>query len=135
MMGERKSKFNTSRLLLLAVAAVLATMPALAQNTKPPERPETARFGDPTGIARQYQGYLSGVIKKIGKDEIVLTKTRFGVDTSIKLLAKTKYVYNNKPGKLKDLKVGDLVFVDPKTDKKTGDMSAKKIVSGIVPVS
>lgn len=134
-MGGRKNRFNPGRLALFVAAAILAAMPAVAQNTKPPDRPETARFGDPTGIGRNLQGYLSGVIKKIGKDEIVLTKTRFGVDTTIKLLKKTKYVYNNKPGKLEDLKVGDLVFVDPKTDKKTGDMSAKKIVSGIVPVS
>ena len=134
-MGTRNNGFDLRRLALLVTAAVLAATSAVAQNTKPPERPETARFGDPTGIARQYQGFLSGVIKKIDKDEIVLTKTRLGVDTTIKILEKTKYVYNNKPGKFEDLKVGDLVFVDPKTDKKTGDMSAKKIVSGIVPVS
>ena len=134
-MGTRNNRFNLSRLALLVVASILAAVPTFAQNTKPPDRPDTARFGDPTGIARQYQGYLSGIIKKIDKDEMVLTKTRFGVDTTIKLLEKTKYVYNNKPGKREDLKVGDLVFVDPKTDKTTGDMSAKKIVGGIVPVS
>ena len=134
-MGERNKTKAASGLALLTAATLLAATPASAQNTKPPDRPQTARFGDPTGIARQYQGLLSGVIKKIDKDEIVLTKTRFGVDTTIKLLDKTKYVYNNKPGKREDLKEGDLVFVDPKTDKKTGDISAKKIVSGVVPVS
>lgn len=134
-MGERDKTKVASGLAMLIAAALVAAMAASAQNTKPPDRPQTARFGDPTGIARQYQGYLSGVIKKIDKDEMVLTKTRFGVDTTIKLLDKTKYVYNNKPGKREDLKEGDLVFVDPKTDKKTGDISAKKIVSGVVPVS
>ncbi len=119
----------------LVAAAILSATPGFAQNTKPPDKPNNARFGDPTGIARQYQGYISGVIKKIDKDEMTLEKTRFGVDTTIKLLEKTKYVYNRKPGKREDLKVGDLVFVDAKTDKKTGEMSAKKVVGGVVPVS
>ncbi len=134
-MGKVSKGCGRVRVLAATVAAFLMMAPAFAQNTKPPERPQTARFGDPTGIARQYQGYISGVIKKIDKDEITLEKTRFGVDTTIKLLSKTKFVHNNKPGKVEDLKVGDLVFVDAKTDKKTGDMSARKIVSGVVPVS
>lgn len=132
----RTSALIPQRGLITILAAMLLSFnPGLAQNTKPPEKPQTARFGDPTGIARQYQGYISGVIKKIGKDEVTLEKTRFGVDTTIKLLDKTKYVYDNKPGKQADLKVGDLVFVDGKTDKKTGEISAKKIVGGVVPVS
>ena len=123
------------RLLAVVAAAVVGASLALAQNVQPPQRPENARFGDPTGVARKYQGYLPGIIKKIEKDKIILTKTRFGVDTTIKLLKKTKYVYNNKPGKLEDFKVGELVFVDAKTNKKTGDMSAKKVVGGVVPIS
>jgi hypothetical protein len=122
-------------LLLFIVGLLFATAAGYAQGTKPPEQTPTGRFGNPTGIARQYQSYISGVIKKVGKDEIVLEKTRFGVDTSIKLNVKTKYVQNEKPGKLDDLKAGDLVFVDVKKDKKTGEMSAKKVVSGITPIS
>jgi hypothetical protein len=134
-MGKWSKAMIPRNVILLVAAAVLGAAAAFAQNTKPPERPQNARFGDPTGIARQYQGYISGVIKKIDKNEMTLEKTRFGVDTTIKLLIKTKFVHNDKPGKLEDLKVGDLVFVDAKTDKKTGDMSAKKVVSGIVPIS
>lgn len=127
--------FRRSGLAALAAAVILGAAPGFAQNTKPPERPNNARFGDPTGIARQYQGFISGIIKKIDKENMTLEKTRFGVDTSIKLLEKTKYVYNQKPGKWEDLKVGDLVFVDAKTNKKTGEMSAKKVVGGVVPIS
>ncbi len=119
----------------LVAAILMAAALGFGQNTKPPERPDNARFGDPTGIAREYQGYISGVIKKLGKDEMILEKTRFGVDTTIRLVSKTKFVHNEKPGKFEDLKVGDLVFVDAKTDKKTGDMTAKKVVSGVTPIS
>ncbi len=134
-MGKASGLILRGGAVMILAATILSVTPGLAQNTKPPEKPQTARFGDPTGIARQYQGYISGVIKKIDKDEVTLEKTRFGVDTTIKLLDKTKYVYNNKPGKPSDLKVGELVFVDAKTDKKTGEMSAKKIVGGVVPIS
>lgn len=125
------------RKILFSVAAGVLTVAATgyAQGTRPVEKTPTGRFGDPTGIARQYQSYISGVIKKINKEEMVLEKTRFGVDTTIKLPAKTKYVHNQKPGKFEDLKVGDQVFVDVKTDKKTGEMSAKKVVSGATPIS
>jgi hypothetical protein len=125
------------RKAILSLIAVILTVAASgwAQSTDAPSRPETGRFGDPTGIARKYQNYLYGVIKKIGKDEIILEKTRFGIDTAIKLLPKTRYVYNEKPSTLKELKVGDQVYVDVKTDKKTGDMSAKKIVSGMLGAS
>ena len=83
-MGKVSKGIFRVRLIALLVAALLSLVPAFAQNTKPPDRPETARFGDPTGIARQYQGYITGVVKKIDKDEITLEKTRFGVDTTIK---------------------------------------------------
>jgi hypothetical protein len=128
---------NPKKILLACVAGVLfASVAGYSQGgTRPPEKTPTGRFGDPTGIARQYQSYISGVIKKIGKHEMVLEKTRFGVDTTIKLAPKTKYIHNEKPGKLDDLKAGDLVFVDVKKDKKTGEMSAKKVVSGVTPIS
>ncbi len=121
----------------LTFVAVLVSCAAMgfAQGTKPQPKAETGRFGDPTGIARKYQSYLYGVIKKISKDELILEKTRFGVDTTIKLLPKTQYIYDQKSGTLDQLKVGDQVYVDVKTDKKTGDMSAKKVLSGIMSTS
>ena len=126
---------NPKNIFLALVAGVVFAAAGYAQGSKTPVETPTARVGNPTGIARKYQSYISGVIKKVDKDEIVLTKTRFGVDTSIKLDAKTKFVTNEKPGKLEDLKEGDLVFVDVNKNKKTGEMSAKKVVSGVTPIS
>jgi hypothetical protein len=126
---------NLRKIILSFIAVILTVAAGFAQSTDAPSRPETGRFGDPTGIARKYQNYLYGVIKKIAKDEMVLEKTRFGIDTTIKLLPKTKYVYNEKRSTLKELKVGDQVYVDVKTDKKTGEMTAKKIVSGMLGAS
>ena len=123
---------NLRRLLIAAAILLIFSPPAFAQGNKLPVKPETARFGDPTSIARKYQSYLYGVVKKIDKDEIILEKTKFGVDTTIKLIPKTKYVSDEKPSSLGELKVGDQVYVDVKTDKKTGEMSAKKIVSGVI---
>jgi hypothetical protein len=102
----------------------------LAQQNKP--RPTgTARFGDPTGTAHHLQNYIYGVVKKIGKDQVVLDKTEFGDDQPFKLEPKTKYVRDGKPGKLDDFKVGEKVFVQMKKDKKTGDMIAKTVVTGV----
>lgn len=120
---------------LLVTGWPAAPAAGFAQSTRLPQKADTGRFGDPTGIAREYQTYLYGVIKKISKDEIVLEKTKFGVDTTVKLLLKTKFIRDRKPGDFEQLKVGDQVYVDVKTDKKTGEMSAKKVVSGILPTT
>jgi hypothetical protein len=127
--------FARTAILFLMTGMLAAGATGLAQGTKPYDKPATARFGDPSDIARAYQSYLSGIIKKIGKDELVLEKTRFGVDTTVKLLPKTKYIRDKKAGKFDQLEVGEQVFVDVKTEKKTGEMSAKKVLSGILPGS
>jgi hypothetical protein len=101
-----------------------------AQQHEPPKA-GTARFGDPTGTARTLQGYLYGVVKKIGANELVLDKTQFGDAQVFKLEPKTKYVHDGKPSKLADLKVGDMVFVDAKKDKKTGERTARRVVTGV----
>lgn len=126
---------NWRTILLSLFAGFLAAGATGFAQSNQPRPAETARFGNPTGIARKYQTYLYGVIKKIDKDEIVLEKTKFGVDMTVKLLPKTKYIHDQKPNTLEQLKVGDQVYVDVKTDKKTGEMSAKKVVSGILPTS
>lgn len=122
-------------LFFFVTGLLAAGATGFAQSTRPPQKADTGRFGDPTGIAREYQTYLYGVIKRIGKDEIVLDKTKFGVDTTVKLLPKTKFIHDRKPSDLEQLKVGDQVYVDVKTDKKTGDLSAKKVISGIMPTT
>jgi hypothetical protein len=103
---------------------------SLAQR-RAPTKPETGRFGDPTSIARVYQSYLYGVIKTVGPEEMVLTKTKFGVDQTFKLNEKTKYIRDGKKSSHDTLKAGDQVWVDTKKDKKTGDLIAKKVVTGI----
>jgi len=95
-------------------------------------KPETARFGDPTATGRFFQDLFYGVIKSLDKSELVLEKTKFGVDQSIKLNDKTKFVHDGAPSSFDKLKVGDQVWIQVKNDKKTGDMIAKKVFTGVV---
>lgn len=92
---------------------------------------ETARYGNPTSTGRVFQDTLYGVVKKISKDELVLEKTVQGVDQTLKLEPKTKFIRDRKRASLSDLKVGDQVYVDVKKDKKTGQMIAKRVVTGV----
>jgi hypothetical protein len=92
----------------------------------------TARYGDPNSMARKYQNLLSGVIKAVDANGMVLEKTKAGIDQTFKFLPKTKFIHDNKPSAREDLKVGDQVLVDVHEDKKTGDLYAKKVVTGIV---
>jgi hypothetical protein len=105
-------------------------MPATAQEKT--VKAGTARFGDPTGIARKYQNFFYGVIKTIDAQGMVLEKTKVGVDQTFKFQPKTKFIHDNKPSSREDLKVGEQVYVDVHKDKKTGDLYAKQVVSGIV---
>lgn len=104
----------------------------LAAQTTEPRKPQTARFGDPTTIARQLQDLFYGVIKGLDKNEMVLEKTKFGVDQTIKLKAKTKYIHDGEASTLDRLKVGDQVWLQIKNEKKTGDMIAEKVLSGVI---
>lgn len=118
-------------LFVLMACALAARAIPTPQGTKP-EKPDNVRFGDPTSIARGLQDNVYGVIKKIGKNEIVLDKTKFGVDQSIRLEPRTKYVRDRKKSSLDKLEIGDPVYVNVKTEKKTGVMTAKKITSGVI---
>lgn len=123
--------------LVLAFGIAVTVGPAqdhtAGQGPDTPPKAENARFGDPTSTGRNLQGYVYGVIKKIGHDELIVDKTEYGDGRSFKLQPKTKYVSNGKAGKLADLKAGQGVFIDVKKDKKTGDMIAKKVVLGLDP--
>ena len=114
----------------LAVAC-LVMLAAAPQNEKQPIISSTGRFGDPTSIAIKYQDYLYGVIKEKNPSELILTKTKFGVDQTFKLNKKTKFVQDGKASSFDKLKLGDKIFIDVDTDKKTGVMTAKKVVSGV----
>ena len=84
-----------------------------------------------TGTAGDnYAGFRYGVVKSIGGKEIVLTKTDAGLDETFKLNKKTKFVHDGKSSSPDSVKVGDKVWVDAHVDKKTGDSTARKVVSG-----
>ena len=117
--------------LVIALAATWVVSPAQTQDSKYPAQPSTARYGDPTSIARQYQDYLYGVVKSLNENELVLTKTKFGTDQTFKLNKKTKFTQNGKSSSLDKFSVGDKVWVDVEKDRKTGDLIAKKVVSGV----
>jgi hypothetical protein len=123
---------QSRRVALMVLSGVLALAAAgLGQRTEP-RQPETARFGDPTSTARVFQDYFYGVIKSLDKKEMVLEKTKFGVDQAIKLDSKTKYLHNEKPSPFDRLAVGDQVWVQVNTNKKTGELTAKKVLTGVV---
>ena len=123
---------QSRRVALMVLSGVLAlAATGLGQRTEP-RQPETARFGDPTSTARVFQDYFYGVIKSLDKKEMVLEKTKFGVDQAIKLDSKTKYLHNEKPSPFDRLAVGDQVWVQVNTNKKTGELTAKKVLTGVV---
>ena len=115
----------------MLAAACLATLAATPQSDKQPVTSDTGRFGDASATARKYQDYLYGVIKELNPKELILTKTKFGVDQAFKLNKKTKFIQDGKASSFDNLKVGDRIFVDVDTDKKTGVLTAKKVVSGV----
>jgi hypothetical protein len=119
-------------LLSAILISVTFAPPAAAQLTESPDQ-KHGRFGDPMTVAPNLQGYLYGVVKGKTADSLTLDKTKFGVDKEIKLDKKTKYVRDGKPSTLSEIQAGDPVYVAVKTDKKSGDMTAKKILSGILP--
>ncbi len=109
----------------------MAAEAAVAQQPQTPTAPDTARFGNPTGIARKYQSFLYGVVKTVDQNEMVLEKTKFGIDQAFKFDRKTKFIHDGKPSAWDKLKNGDKVWVDVHKDKKTGDLIAKKVVTGV----
>jgi hypothetical protein len=112
-------------------AASLATLVAAPQSDKQPVTSSTGRFGDPTSVATKYRDFLSGVLKEKNPNELILTRTKFGVDQTFKLNKKTKFILDGKASSFDKLKVGEQIFIDVDTDKKTGDLIAKKVVSGV----
>jgi hypothetical protein len=104
---------------------------AHGQLVKDPDQSH-GRFGDPTSVAPNLRGYLYGMVKAKSADSLTLDKTKFGVDKEIKLDKKTKFLRDGKSSALAEIQVGDPVYVVVKTDKKTGEMTAKKILSGIL---
>ena len=77
-------------LAALSPPSAIPTVRAAGQLTKDPDQTH-GRFGDPTTVAPNLQGYLYGVVKGKSADSITLDKTKFGVDKEIKLDKKTKF--------------------------------------------
>jgi hypothetical protein len=115
---------------ILVTLCLVIAVPATAQEKT--VQAGTARFGDPSGTARKYQDLLSGVIKTVDANGMVLEKTKAGIDQTVKFQPKTKFVHDDKPGSRDDLKVGDQVYVEVREDKKKGDLYAKRVLTGIV---
>jgi hypothetical protein len=83
----------------------------------------------------KYQDFLFGIVKGLSKDAMVLTKTQYGKtqygsDPTFKFNKKTKFIHDGNDSSLESLKLGDKVWVDAREDKKTGDLIARKVVSG-----
>jgi hypothetical protein len=110
-------------------AACLTTL--AAQTEKQPIVSSTGRFGDPSTVAIMYRDFMYGVIKELNPNEVILTKTKFGTDQSFKLNKKTKFIQDGKASSFNKLKVGDGIYIDVDKDKRTGDLIAKKVVSGV----
>jgi hypothetical protein len=122
---------RTGMIIATTFLACAAACPAWAQRTSGPEEPNNARFGDPGSIGMNYQDYFYGVIGKIKPGALVLDKTKVGIPQTVQLSKKTKYVRNGKKSSFDKLKIGDMVYIDVKTNKKTGAMLARKVVSGM----
>ncbi|MGO9275768.1 MAG: hypothetical protein ACLQOO_36930 [Terriglobia bacterium] len=120
-------------LTLLIVAGLGVLTPTTGRAQEPSTAPGNGRFGNPDESTSQvFKDYLYGVIKSIDANEIVLDKTKFGVDQTYQLDPKIKVVRDGKPSSRDTLKVGEPVYVQVKKGKKTGDQIAKKILVGVV---
>jgi len=94
------------------------------------ETPLTVRSTGMGTAGDKYAGFHYGVVKSIGGNEIVLTKTDAGLDETFKLNKKTKFIHDGESSSPDSVKVGDKVWIDAHLDKKSGDSIARKVVSG-----
>jgi hypothetical protein len=119
--------------LLLALSCGAAGWGQRADSA--PTAPSNARFGDPSITARNYQDYHYGVVKSVSDSDLVCDRTEFGDDQPFKIDKKTKFTHDGKPSAAADLKTGDKVWVKIRTDKRTGEMTALKVISGVFDAS
>jgi|SRR5579862_4375276 len=124
-------KFTQIIITVVLTAACVSVLAAAPQSDKQPVVSSTGRFGDPSTVAIKYRDYLFGIVKQVDANEVILTKTKFGVDQPFKFTKKTKFFLDGKPSSVDKVKVGDGIYVDVDVDKKTGDQLAKKVVCGV----
>jgi hypothetical protein len=119
-------------MITAALATVwLGTLAAAPQSDKQPVVSSTGRFGDPNAVAIKYRDYMFGIVKEVNANEVTLSKTKFGVDQAFKFTKKTKFLRDGKPSTFDAIKVGEGIYIDVDTDKKTGDFLVKKVVGGV----
>lgn len=127
-------RVNKTTLISGFLAFFLSAGAAWAQVVQSPNAPgATSRLENAISLAGKYQNYIYGVIKKIDKDQLILDKTSFGNDQVFKLMHNTKFVHNGKRSKLADLKVGEMVWIDAKLEKKKNEKFARKVITGVGP--
>jgi len=119
---------------ILATVLLVAGCSVAAQAQRAdsaPAPPSNARFGDPSITAPNFQDYHYGVVKSVSDSSLVCDKTEFGDDQPFRIEKKTKFTHDGKRSAAGDLKAGDKVWVKVRTDKRTGEMTALKVVSGV----
>lgn len=133
---DHMKTLGISALIYGLLGCVLFAGTTCAQTIESPNAPgATGRLENAISVAGKYQNYVYGVIKTIGKHQIVLDKTRFGNGQVFKLDHKTKFINNGKRSTLAELKVGDMVWIDAKVKKKLNEKIARKVITGVGPKS
>lgn len=124
-------------LITLVLGLIGFAVPAAAQrgnrggsSNEPESTPLGVQHVAPNAGAK-YEEMKFGILKECSKDGLVLSKTQAGVDVTYKFDKKTKFIRDGKSSKLAALKAGDEVWVDADQNKKTGDLIAHKVVSGV----
>jgi hypothetical protein len=122
-------------LAVFVIGCLEFAAPALAQRGKgSSSEPESTPMGIQhiaPNAGSKYADYLFGVVKEVDQDLLVLTKTKAGTDQTFRFNKKTKFIRDGKNSSFELIKVGDNVLVDADPDKKTGDLIARKVVSGV----
>ena len=126
------------KLQVILVALVIGLMGFAAPSTAQRSRGSTGGGYSPLQVSAtganagdKYQDLLYGVVKELNKDAMVLTKTKAGADQTFKFNKKTKFIQDGKDSSLESVKLGDEVWMDAGEDKKTGDLIARKVVTGV----
>lgn len=122
--------------VLLIGLTALATPMAAQKGGKGPSAadPETTPMGIQhmaPNAGSSFEGFIYGVVKQLNKDEMVLTKTQAGADQTFKFSKKTKFLHDGKASALTSLKPGEEVWVGADTNKKTGELVARKVLTGV----
>jgi hypothetical protein len=124
---------------VLFVALVIGFLGSSAPAGAQRHGSSSAASGDPMLIPHiapnagsKYADYLYGIVKVVNEDQMVLTKTKSGADETYKFNKKTKFICDGKSSSFDSVKLGEAVWVDADEDKKTGDFTARKVVTGVL---